>query len=102
MQRETNDVIPSRHAALAGHFPGNPVVPAVVILDRVRKALDGWPGAAPITKINHAKFIAVLRPEERFKITLSSGDLKKFAFECEKEDGVRFAYGEFVAGAADA
>jgi 3-hydroxyacyl-[acyl-carrier-protein] dehydratase len=98
MRQESSDMIPAEHAVLAGHFPGNPVVPAVVILDRVGSALDQWCGAAPITRISHAKFVAVLRPEEKFKIRLRSHDLRNFAFECEKEkDGVRFAYGEVLA-----
>jgi 3-hydroxymyristoyl/3-hydroxydecanoyl-(acyl carrier protein) dehydratase len=98
MQQELHDVISADHAALPGHFPGHPVVPAVVILNRVRKALATWQKALSITRISRAKFVAVLSPDENFKITLSSADLKKFSFVCRKENGVQFAHGEFLAG----
>jgi len=32
--------VPSAHPALPGHFPGNPIVPGVVLLDRVAAALE--------------------------------------------------------------
>ena len=34
--------ISSDHPSLAGHFPGNPVVPGVVILDHVRQCIEQW------------------------------------------------------------
>ncbi len=30
------------HPSLAGHFPGNPVLPGVVILDYVRQCIEEW------------------------------------------------------------
>jgi acyl-coenzyme A synthetase/AMP-(fatty) acid ligase len=38
-EREVSGAISALHPALAGHFPGNPVVPGVVILERVCRAL---------------------------------------------------------------
>ena len=45
-----NFVIESDHPALPGHFPGRPVVPGVVVLDRVLAAIEsahGPTGALP-------------------------------------------------------
>jgi 3-hydroxyacyl-[acyl-carrier-protein] dehydratase len=49
--------IPAEHPAYAGHFPGNPVLPGVVLLDAVVQALCG--GACEIVS---AKFHEVVRP----------------------------------------
>ena len=51
-----------RHPALAGHFPGNPIVPGVVLLDHAIHALarlGGLPEAG--IRIGTAKFLAPVR-----------------------------------------
>jgi len=63
--------IPETHPALSGHFPGNPLVPGVVILDRVLQGLKNQfehtsapnPAAARLT-IQAMKFKATLLPNE--------------------------------------
>jgi 3-hydroxymyristoyl/3-hydroxydecanoyl-(acyl carrier protein) dehydratase len=83
---------------MPGPFPGNAVVPAVVILDHVGAALAAWRRDFIISRISRAKFIAVLRPEESFTVTLASDDLTSFSFDCRKESGSQIASGEFLAG----
>jgi 3-hydroxyacyl-[acyl-carrier-protein] dehydratase len=100
MQQRFDNIVAASHPALEGHFPGDAVVPAVVILDRVRNALRNWHGNCRVTGISHARFTAVLRPEESFTITLTSDDLVRIAFDCRKADGTRFANGEMLASAA--
>jgi 3-hydroxymyristoyl/3-hydroxydecanoyl-(acyl carrier protein) dehydratase len=39
--------IPSDHPSLPGHFPGRPVVPGVVLLDRVVAAIESVHGPLP-------------------------------------------------------
>ena len=34
--------ITSDHPSLSGHFPENPVLPGVVILDEVRRGIEDW------------------------------------------------------------
>ena len=60
--------ISALHPALAGHFPGNPIVPGVVILRRVCRAVTQAHGA--VTAVPVVKFHAPLRPEETFDIGL--------------------------------
>lgn len=51
------------HPALAGHFPGNPIVPGVVLLDLAIAAFcteQGHPCA--IQKILSVKFLSPLQP----------------------------------------
>ena len=54
--------IASTHPALPGHFPGNPIVPGVVLLDRIAAAL-GQDGAR-LARISVVKFLTPLKPEE--------------------------------------
>lgn len=57
------------HPALAGHFPGHPIVPGVVILDRVVQALNEFlPLPVRITAFPQIKFIAPLAPSQTFFI----------------------------------
>jgi 3-hydroxyacyl-[acyl-carrier-protein] dehydratase len=100
MQQQFHSIVSASHPALAGHFPGDAVVPAVLILDRVRGALRAWHEGCQLTGIPHARFTAVLRPDESFTITLTSADLVRFSFDCRKADGARFANGEIVASFA--
>ena len=54
---EISLVVPTDHPCLAGHFPGNPIVPGVVILDFV------------VAKTNACEIINV-----KFKSLLKSGE----------------------------
>lgn len=63
--------IPAQHPALAGHFPGNPVVPGVVLLDEVIAAAEAWLGTSfHVEGLSHAKFLAQLKPDEAARIDL--------------------------------
>lgn len=61
--------VPARHPSLVGHFPGNPVVPGVVLLDRIASALE-QAGAGRLQRIRAVKFLAPLLPEELARMTL--------------------------------
>ena len=61
---EKRGMIAADHPALPGHFPGDPIVPGVVLLDEVLSALPGR------MNIPSAKFHAPLRPAERFVIRI--------------------------------
>jgi len=65
--------IPVDHPALAGHFPGRPVVPGVVLLDRVAAAVAGWKHAR-IAGLPQVKFLRPLLPEEEALLRLEEAD----------------------------
>ncbi|HEY5806734.1 MAG TPA: hypothetical protein VIT67_02135 [Povalibacter sp.] len=63
--------IADSHPALPGHFPGNPIVPGVVLLDHVQQAAQQWLGR-PVTPraLPQVKFITPLLPEQQAEIHL--------------------------------
>ena len=73
--------VPANHPALTGHFPGNPIVPGVVILDGVICAAEDWLGHGfHVHGLSHAKFLAPLKPDETARIELAfRGQLLEFA-----------------------
>ena len=72
-------VVRSDHPCLAGHFPGSPVVPGVLLLDEVLALLQPHlPGT--ITGVSSAKFLHAVAPGEAVEVTL---DPATGAFTCE-------------------
>lgn len=69
MHSETQRQIRRDHPALAGHFPGNPVVPGVVLLTELLGILEEESGmeCGPLT-LSSVKFMRLLRPEESFTL----------------------------------
>ncbi len=61
--------IPASHAALPGHFPGRPVVPGVLLLDRVAAAFERWRGAR-IAGLPQVKFLRPLLPDQEAELLL--------------------------------
>jgi len=92
---QTELVIGADHPALEGHFPGNPVVPGVVLLDCALEAAEDWL-AQPleVATLTQAKFLAPLLPDERAQIALakSGGTL---AFKITRGDTL-LAQGAFA------
>src|SRR5436853_4815855 len=68
MTFETSRSIPADHPSLPGHFPGAPIVPAVVVLDEIAAAVAKWLPEMEITGIPLAKFLSPLRPGDVFSI----------------------------------
>ena len=71
MSFEVRRAIPVDHPSLAGHFPGEPIVPGVVILDEVVAALTEWRKDWQLMGIHAVKFLLPLKPDQSFTICLS-------------------------------
>jgi len=89
---EVRCVIDTNHPALAGHFPGNPIVPGVLILDEVVMAAQRWRGRLRVKSIASVKFSSALKPGSPFNIKLQDAEHSQIAFECS-HDGFRLASG---------
>jgi 3-hydroxymyristoyl/3-hydroxydecanoyl-(acyl carrier protein) dehydratase len=79
---EVRRVIADDHPALAGHFPGNPIVPGVLILDEVLRAAEQWRGQFRLKKVESVKFTSTLKPGNAFSIKLHEEGRSYIAFEC--------------------
>ena len=82
------------HPALTGHFPGNPIVPGVVLLERVAAALRAWRGER-VERLD-AKFVQPLLPGEDAMIELRA-DAGRILFAVRRVDGVPLARGTLHA-----
>jgi 3-hydroxyacyl-[acyl-carrier-protein] dehydratase len=85
--------VPTDHAVFAGHFPGRPLVPGAMLLDRVISAAQRGRSqfAARVTQV---KFVSSLLPNQRAEIVWSD-DGQTVRFRCEA-DGVLVAEGVFT------
>ena len=70
------------HPALPGHFPGNPVVPGVVLLDRVAAAVERIWGQR-LGGLPRVKFLRPLRPDQVAELFVDrDGNGARFRFVC--------------------
>ena len=77
--------ISALHPALAGHFPGDPIVPGVVILRRVCQAVTREHGAT-VAAVSVVKFHVPLRPTEPFDIDLAPAGDDRYRFRVVRGD----------------
>ncbi|SOY68374.1 putative enzyme; Acyl-coenzyme A synthetases/AMP-(fatty) acid ligases domain [Cupriavidus taiwanensis] len=62
-------VIDAGHPAMAGHFPGHPIVPGVVLLDHAVLALGAALGCPlAVAQASMLKFLSPVRPGERVEV----------------------------------
>jgi 3-hydroxyacyl-[acyl-carrier-protein] dehydratase len=93
-------VVPSDHPSLPGHFPGNPVVPGVVVLDHVLAAIEAAHGPLGALRLPQVKFVQPLLPGETARVELDGCALDegvpRWRFRVSR-DGTLLASGEVVA-----
>lgn len=74
--------IPVDHPAYAGHFPGQPILPGVVLLDTALHALATAQGlACAHGQIKSAKFLSPVLPGEALTLHYSAAPGGGFRFD---------------------
>ena len=93
--------VPADHPSLPGHFPGRPLVPGVVLLERVLEAIEARHGALGPLRLPQVKFLQPLRPgeEARVELDLAGGTdaAARWRFRVWRADTL-LASGEIVSG----
>ena len=79
--------IPADHAAFAGHFPGEPIVPGVVLLDEALHCIsDAMRVPTHECTIPAAKFLSAARPGEPLQLTITQETNQRVAFAIRAPD----------------
>jgi len=77
--------VPADHPSLPGHFPGQPVVPGVLLLERMLEAAEQEIGSQwLITGLSQVKFLAPLLPGETATATLEWTTASAIRFRIER------------------
>ncbi|HEX7381580.1 MAG TPA: hypothetical protein VF265_05420 [Nevskiaceae bacterium] len=75
------------HPCLPGHFPGRPLVPAVLLLQRVAEAAAPSLPACRLTRVARAKFLRPVTPDQVLVLSLSvDADRRRVRFNCSSGD----------------
>lgn len=98
MKKQTTLNIPVNHPAFAGHFPGTPIVPGVVLLDEVIHAIVNDTGIpATVWQISSVKFLSPLKPGESVIIEHEQSANGTIKFEV-LHDGLENSSRQIVVG----
>jgi 3-hydroxyacyl-[acyl-carrier-protein] dehydratase len=94
-------VVAHDHPCLPGHFPGRPIVPGVVVLDRVLAAIEAAHGDIGPLRLPQVKFLQPLSPGETARIDIealvvAAGVPPRWKFRVLRDDAV-IASGEVQA-----
>lgn len=85
------------HPAYAGHFPGRPILPGVVLLDQAQRVVEQACGIV-ISGIAMAKFLSPCQPGDALVLDFEAGDA---AVRFEIRSGERrIASGRFTVAKA--
>ena len=79
MEHESALVFAADHPAFAGHFPGAPIVPGVLLLDAAIHAAQQ--SGAAVSGVSSAKFLHPVAPGEPLALSVADGSPGRARFE---------------------
>jgi 3-hydroxymyristoyl/3-hydroxydecanoyl-(acyl carrier protein) dehydratase len=88
-------IIPADHPSLPGHFPGRPIVPGVVVIERVLDAIEAAHGPLGPLRLPQVKFAQPLLRGEAADIVVT-GEAPRWRFRVVRGDTL-LASGEVCA-----
>lgn len=74
------------HPALAGHFPGNPIVPGVVLLQSVAEDFENIMVGARLKEFSKVKFLKSVLPDILFSIEYPNVGSDRASFRITYKD----------------
>ena len=84
MNNTTHWTVPVDHPAFAGHFPGTPILPGVVLLDTVIHSIAAATGIAlDLCEISSVKFLSPVSPGNELAIHHTIMDNGTIRFDIE-------------------
>lgn len=78
----TSEPFSREHPCLPGHFPGNPIIPGTLILDRVIETLQQSLDGQEVREVISVKFLRPLLPEQAFTIAYQAKG-EEIRFDCK-------------------
>ena len=82
MRAAGNFTVAEDHPSLPGHFPGQPVVPGVLLLDQALcLILDLLPGSR-VDQLATVRFLAPVHPGEAVSVNYTPPEDGRLAFTC--------------------
>lgn len=72
LEFSTTTQVPATHPCLPGHFPERPLVPAVLLLEGVARALRERLGALQLTALHSAKFLLPVLPGQVIDLQIAA------------------------------
>ena len=94
MSDANNMAVPFSHPAIAGHFPGNPIVPGAVLLSYV--VAEAAASGVAIGGVKRCKFLRLVKPEQRFCIDIDATS-GKFSIVAGDQAAYGLPQGEIIA-----
>lgn len=88
---ESHCVIAAEHPVFAGHFPGKPLVPGVMLLDQVMRLVEQSQTDSEVCEVTDARFLRPVLPGQAFAVHWSR-DAESVRFRCDS-DGQEVARG---------